>query len=333
MTLHDFLLEWHNDKSTLLVHTSGSTGTPKNMLVKKQNMLNSAKITCDFLNLKKDDTALLCLPLDFIAGKMMVVRSIERGLKLIYVEPNGHPLYNNSLRESGYSGEITFAAMIPLQVANSLKVPSERKRLMAIKNLIIGGGAIDVNMETILKSFPNAVWSTYGMTETLSHIALRPLSGAAASEWYEPFDSVKLSVDSDNSLIINAPLVCDNILKTNDRVELKQTKQGKTLFRILGRKDNIINSGGIKIQIEEVETILRPYLSAPFVITKKKDKIFGEIVVMLTENNDLDEIRNICKQYLPKFWQPKHIAHLAHIPLTKNGKIARAKAETIAKDI
>lgn len=333
MTLHDFLLEWHNDKSTLLVHTSGSTGTPKNMLVKKQNMLNSAKITCDFLNLKKDDTALLCLPLDFIAGKMMVVRSIERGLKLIYVEPNGHPLSNNSLRESGYSGEITFAAMIPLQVANSLKVPSERKRLMAIKNLIIGGGAIDVNMETILKSFPNAVWSTYGMTETLSHIALRPLSGAAASEWYEPFDSVKLSVDSDNSLIINAPLVCDNILKTNDRVELKQTKQGKTLFCVLGRKDNIINSGGIKIQIEEVETILRPYLSAPFVITKKKDKIFGEIVVMLTENNDLDEIRNICKQYLPKFWQPKHIAHLAHIPLTKNGKIARAKAETIAKDI
>ena len=121
MTLEEFLAEWNNSKPTVLVHTSGSTGKPKPLLIEKQRMLNSAKITCDFLGLKQGDKALLCMPLDFIAGKMMVVRGIERGMKIINVKPSGHPLSDEALRSASDDDEITFPAMIPLQVANSLE--------------------------------------------------------------------------------------------------------------------------------------------------------------------------------------------------------------------
>ena len=201
MSLDEFLEEWNNPSPYVHVQTSGSTGTPKPMLVEKQRMLNSARITCDFLGLREGDTALLCMSLDYIAGKMMVVRSIERGLKLITVEPSGHPL-------STPHSPLDFAAMVPMQVYNSLQVPEEKERLMRIRHLIIGGGAIDDALASALKTFPNHVWSTYGMTETLSHIALRRLNGPEASEWYTPFPSVKVSLNEDSCLVIDAPLVC-----------------------------------------------------------------------------------------------------------------------------
>jgi O-succinylbenzoic acid--CoA ligase len=246
--MSNFLDEWNNDSEYVEVKTSGSTGEPKRMLVKKRRMLNSARITCDFLGLKAGDAALLCMSTDYIAGKMMVVRSIERGLKLIEVPPSGHPLNNSQL--STLHSPLSFAAMVPMQVYNTLQVPEERERLMQIRHLIIGGGAIDEAMEAELRTFPHAVWSTYGMTETLSHIALRRISGPEASEWYTPFRTVKLSTTSEGCLVIDAPEVCVQTLTTNDIVELKPDGR----FRILGRKDNVICSGGIKIQMEEVET-------------------------------------------------------------------------------
>lgn len=338
MTVKEFLVEWGNDKPTVLVHTSGSTGTPKPLYVEKRRMLNSARITCDFLNLQPQDTALLCMPLDYIAGKMMVVRSLERRLRLLTVIPSGHPLSETSLSElDNPECEIDFAAMVPLQVYNSLRVPAECERLKRIKHLIIGGGAVDEALVAALRSFPNAVWSTYGMTETLSHVALRRLNGSAASEWYEPFDSVRISLDTDDCLIIDAPLVCDQLLRTHDRAEVKteKDKEGKlrTLFRIIGRKDNVINSGGIKIQMEEVEKALKPYLMKPYLITKRHSEKFGEEVVLLTESKDLQAIRSICEKVLPKFHQPHDYQKVSSIPLTETGKIARAKALLLANAI
>ena len=139
-SLEDFLSEWNNDSPYVEVKTSGSTGEPKRMQVEKRRMLNSARITCDFLGLKPGDTAFLCMSTDYIAGKMMVVRSIERGLKLIAVESSGHPLSSHLLPRMSH---LSFAAMVPMQVYNSLQVPEEKERLMQIKHLIIGGGAID----------------------------------------------------------------------------------------------------------------------------------------------------------------------------------------------
>ena len=329
-----FIDEWNNDSAYVEVKTSGSTGEPKRMLVEKRRMLNSARITCDFLGLKPGDTALLCMSTDYIAGKMMVVRSIERGLKLIEVPPCGHPLKNvqclmvcsSSAGLQGKNGQLAFAAMVPMQVYNSLQVPEEKERLMAIRHLIIGGGAIDEAMEAELRTFPHAVWSTYGMTETLSHIALRRISGPEASEWYMPFPTVKLSTTDEGCLVIDAPEVCAQTLTTNDIVELKSDGR----FRIRGRKDNVICSGGIKIQIEEVEQILKKYMRVPYIISKRKDEKFGEIVVLLTEG-DTAEAQTICEQVLPKYHQPKVYLHVNQIPLTETGKPARKRAEELAK--
>ena len=318
MSLEEFLEEWNNPLEFVEVKTSGSTGEPKRMQVEKRRMFNSARITCDFLGLKAGDTALLCMSTDYIAGKMMVVRSIERGLKLISVAPSGHPLTDNY--------QLSLAAMVPMQVYNSLQVPEEKERLMQIRHLLIGGGAIDEAMEKELRTFPHAVWSTYGMTETLSHIALRRISGPEASEWYTPLPTVRLSQTAEGCLVIDAPEVCAQTLVTNDIVEL--SPDGR--FRIRGRKDNVICSGGIKIQIEEVERILKPYVRVPYIISKRKDEKFGEVVVLLTEG-DTDELRDICENVLPKYHIPKVYIHVNQIPLTETGKPARKQAELLAK--
>ncbi|BCS86732.1 O-succinylbenzoic acid--CoA ligase [Prevotella herbatica] len=324
MTLDEFLTEWNNESDMILVHTSGSTGNPKPMYVEKKRMLNSARITCDFLGLCSGDTAFLCMPLDYIAGKMMVVRSIERKLNLVSVSPSGHPLKDISLSFDKPS----LAAMVPLQVYNSLNVAAEAEKLRSFTHLIIGGGAIDDELAKVLRSFPNHVWSTYGMTETLSHIALRRLNGDGASEWYTPFDSVDVSQNEDGCLVIDAPLVHEGKLVTNDIVELKDGK-----FRILGRKDNVICSGGIKIQMEEVERVLRPYMESNFMITKRSDKKFGEIVVLITENDNIAEVEAICKRVLPKYWCPHDYLYVERIPLTETGKPARAKALSLAEEV
>lgn len=341
MTVNDFLQEWNSPSETLLVHTSGSTGKPKPMWVEKQRMLNSAHITCDFLGLRPGDSALLCMSLDYIAGKMMVVRSIERKLRLFSVKPSGHPLSDESLAKM-VEMDFDFVAMVPMQVYNTLQVPRERERLSRIKHLIIGGGAIDDALAAELRRLPGAVWSTYGMTETLSHIALRRLNGEEASEWYQPFDCVGVSLNGEGCLVIDAPLVCSEPLVTNDIAEIKQqeassvashssdassslkTSSPHVLFRIKGRKDNVICSGGIKIQIEEVENLLRQHLDAPFLLAKKKDEKFGEIAVLVTESGDLEGVEAICRQVLPKYWVPRQYLHFDQLPMTETGKPKRA---------
>ncbi len=335
MTLEEFLEEWNNSSDTVLVHTSGSTGKPKPMYVEKRRMEASARMTCNFLGLHEGDTALLCLPLDYIAGKMMVVRALTCGLHLIEVEPSGHPV-------AMQSPCVDFAAMVPLQVWNSLQVPGEREWLMQIRQLIIGGGAIDEALECELKDFPNAVWSTYGMTETLSHIALRRLNGPERSEWYTPFDGVSLSLSEDGCLVIDAPAVHDGPLVTNDIVEFEENEDWRRLrkdqrtgrrFRILGRKDNVICSGGIKIQIEEVERTLHPHLVVPFIVTCAKDERLGEQVVLLIEQGEPDEVEAVCRRTLPKYCQPRHILSVDRLPMTPTGKPARSEARKLVEQL
>lgn len=332
MTLEAFLDEWNNPSPTVLVHTSGSTGKPKPMQVEKRRMEASARITCRFLGLHEGDTALLCMPLDYIAGKMMVVRALTCGLRLVSTEPKGTPEWD---------GFIDFAAMVPLQVYNLLNDPAGRQRLRQIRHLIIGGGAIDDTLARQLADFPHHVWSTYGMTETLSHIALRRLNGPDASDWYTPFDGVTLSLTDDGCLVINAPAVHDGPLVTNDIAECNATlPKGERStpnascatqrFRILGRKDNVICSGGIKIQIEEVERRLRPHLHVPYIITKAPDEKLGEQVVLLTESKAVGDVLAACRLHLPKYWVPRRILSVDRLPLTETGKPARREAERMA---
>lgn len=317
MSLEEFLSEWNNDSPTLMVHTSGSTGKPKPMLVEKSRMEASARVTCSFLALKPGDTALLCMPLDFIAGKMMVVRALTCGLRLIAVEPQGTPFWEEP---------VDFAAMVPLQVWNLLHDTAGRQRLSRVRHLIIGGGAIDDALASALTGFPNHVWSTYGMTETLSHIALRRLNGPEKSDFYTPFQGVDLSLTADGCLVIDAPAVHDGPLITNDIAELRTDGR----FRILGRRDNVVCSGGIKIHIEEVERLLHTHVREPFIITKAPNARLGEQLVLLTESDNLTQIAEACRCNLPKYWVPRSFITVPCLPMTPTGKPARKEAERLA---
>lgn len=304
-----FLKDWFSDSNTLSVRTSGSTGTPKIMRVEKSKMMQSALLTCSFLELKPGDSALLCLPLNFIAGKMLVVRALVAGLDVYPVAPCGNPL-------AVCQEKLTFAAMIPLQVFNSLQVEAQRAKLVKIENLIIGGAAIDPQLEKTLKNFPHRIYSTYGMTETLSHIALRQVNGSS-SDYYVPFDSVSLSSSEEGTLVIDAPLVNSDRLYTNDVVRFNENGY----FKIIGRKDNIINTGGLKVQTEEVEALLAPVIEGAFAIAPMPDPKYGQAIVLVVEKI-VDE--NKVRDCLPPYFRPKKIIRLPAIPLTETGKVDRA---------
>lgn len=321
LDLYHFLADWFNDSPFIEVHTSGSTGTPKVLMVRKEQMMQSARLTCEFLNLRINDTVLLCMPLQYIAGKMVVVRALVAGLNLILRTPSGHPLADIDM-------PLRFTAMVPLQVFNTLQVPQEKERLSRTDILIIGGGAIDVALEAEIRSLPGEVYSTYGMTETLSHIALRRLNGISASLHYQPFSSVELSLSPENTLIIKAPLVCDEVLVTNDVAQLYPDGS----FIIIGRKDNIINSGGIKIQAEVVEELLKPLITVPFAITSIPDLKLGQAVVLLLEEGmNTDMLKEKIHSVLPKYQCPRQIFTVSHLPLTGSGKIDRANCRLLAE--
>lgn len=329
MSPKEFIAQWRDGSDTVEVHTSGSTGTPKVMLVEKRRMLASARMTCDFLGLKSGDTALLCMSVDFIAGKMMVVRAMERGLRLMTVKPSSHPLAMPDFTDE-MGRKLDFVAMVPMQVYNSLQVPREREILGKIRHIIIGGGPLDTSLERELRGFDNAIWHSYGMTETLSHIALRRVSGSDASSWFTPLPGVTLSVNDDQCLVIDAPHLCPERLVTRDVVEMEL---GTQRFKVLGRIDNVIITGGIKVHIEQVEQALAPHISCPFLITKCPDPKFGEVVVMLLQGNE-DEIaaaKVASEAVLPKFSRPKRYFAVPELPMTPNGKPARNLAASLAR--
>jgi hypothetical protein len=317
-----WLSEWFSPTPYMTAQTSGSTGTPKRLTCKKTQMIESARTTCSFLHLKRGDKALLCMDTKYIGAKMMLVRTLVAGLDLLIREPSGHPLKD-------VDTPIDFAAMVPLQVYNSLQIPEEKERLKQIKKLLIGGGAIDSVLENELKSFPNEVYSTYGMTETLSHIALRRINGNEASPYYTPFEPVRLTLTDDARLVIEAPWTSDSPLQTNDIAEL--LPDGR--FRILGRKDNFIHSGGVKLQIESLEEKIRPVIHTPFAITSAPHHKFGEIVVLLikkTADIDIDTISKQINKICSAYERPKIIHPVDSIPMTENGKIDRKACKELA---
>lgn len=320
--LYRFLDEWFSSSETVEVHTSGSTGTPKTMHASKYGMMNSAVMTCSYLGLHEGDTALLCMNLKYIGAKMMVVRAMVWGLNLIVKPADGHPF-------AGLDEHIDFAAVVPMQLYNTFSSRSELSCADDTSIIIVGGGAISPELDSSIQALSGRVYSTYGMTETLSHIALRKLNGPDKSEKYYPLEGVSVSLSDEDTLVINAPAVCNMPLRTNDIVEI-DTDGG---FTILGRLDNVINSGGIKIYPEQVENMLSAVVNVPFVITSVPDGKFGEAVVLIMQgDNDTDDelIGNI-NSILPKYYRPHHIVHTDAIPMTPNGKTARAECRKLAR--
>lgn len=319
--LFSFLKKWFDDLPYILVQTSGSTGVPKEMPVRKDRMMQSARLTCEYLNLQKGHTALLCMNLRYIGAMMVVVRSLVAGLNLIVRPVTGHPL-------ADVEGRLQFVAMVPLQVYNTLQVPKEKERLERVGVLIIGGGAVDEALVEEIKTLPGSVYSTYGMTETLSHIALRRLNGATASEHYHPFESVKLSLSPESTLIIEAPLVCEEVLQTNDVARIYPDGS----FTILGRKDNVINTGGVKVQAEKVERLVRTVVDVPVVVTSVPDKRLGQAVALLVGGPvDMPLLEQKLIEVLSLYERPKYIWMVDSVPQVGNGKTDRVKCRVLAE--
>ena len=300
----NFLLDWLDDKNYVSVKTSGSTGKPKVIQIKKQAMVNSAIATGVFFDLRPSNRVLHCLPSNFIAGKMMLVRAIILGLELDVINPTSEPL-------SEISKTYDFCAMVPLQVQNSLR------ELHHIKTLIIGGALVSENLKLKLSDLSTRIYATYGMTETITHIAIKQLNHLE-DPFFKVLSNVSISKDNRDCLIINAPHLTDETVITNDVVSIKSDLE----FELLGRYDNVINSGGIKLIPEQIEKKLQDVISYRFFIASKPDKSLGEQLILVVES-EKETINTSIFDILDKYEHPKSIYYLKQFVETQTSKINR----------
>ncbi|ELY2011005.1 O-succinylbenzoic acid--CoA ligase [Flavobacterium psychrophilum] len=299
--LGSFILDWFDEKTYLEIMTSGTTGIPKIIRIEKQAMINSALATGDFFELKLGDKALNCLPVKYIAGKMMFVRALILGLDLDFVAPSSAPMVGN---KNNYD----FVAMVPLQVENSLM------QLHQIKTLIIGGAKINIDLEKKLIQSKCNAFETYSMTETVTHIAAKRVGEKA----FLVLPNISIWQDNRNCLVISAPNLSKKNIVTNDIVELVSEHQ----FIWLGREDNVINSGGIKLFPEQIEAKLLGKITNRFFVAGIASEEFGEQLLLFIEGNPY-EIEPSIFNDLDKFEKPKQIKFIPSFAETETGKIKR----------
>lgn len=306
----NFLLDWFDDKSYIELSTSGTTGTPKIIKIEKQAMLDSALATGDFFDLQPGDTMLHCLPTNYVAGKMMFVRSFILGLDMEFVDPTSNPLKN-------IDKKFDFCAMVPLQAKNSLGKLKKNQ----IKKLIIGGVKVHKALEQELVKLPMEIYETYGMTETITHIAAKKIG----EEAFTVLPNVKISIDDRHCLVIDAKNISDKKIVTNDIVNLISNTQ----FAWEGRFDNIINSGGIKLMPEQIEDKLSTLIPRRYFVFGQPDETLGEKALLYVEGAPLT-IEDSVFEVLTKFEKPKEIVFIPKFKETATGKIMRKESmETV----
>lgn len=305
----DFLLNWLDEKDYIELTTSGTTGLPRMVQVKKQHMVNSALLTGEYLGLKAGDKALCCLPADFIAGKMMIVRAIVLGLHIDFIEPSSIPM---KFTDKIYD----FGTMTPMQASKSLS------ELHRVKKLILGGSPISQDLEEKLQTINSEIYASYGMTETVSHIAIRKI-GKNESPFYRAMPHSSFEQDERNCLIINCFKVSDKQIITNDIVKLYNELE----FQWLGRYDNIINSAGFKVSPESVEPKLEKYIKGKYFIGKELDPILDEKAVLFIEGKEekyenlLENLQN--DRHILRYEIPKNIYFVDKFITTNTGKVQR----------
>lgn len=313
-----FILEWFNDEPYIRQQTSGSTGTPKEVELPKSGMVASAINTLTYFNLKENDTAWLCLPAHYIAGKMMVVRAIIGNLNLLLTEPSSTP---NTPQQ-----HIEFTAMVPMQVHSLLSKGYDFKN---ISKMIIGGAAVDRNLKEKLQYAQAEIYATYGMTETASHIALQKLNGQNPDDCFHVLPGYTVSKTPDNCLVIEAPQFSKKPMHTTDIVEILSSRK----FRWLGRADNIINSGGIKISPEPLEAKISSLLRRECIISSVIDEKLGEKIILVLENKkayqDSTLLLEKISQITDKHHTPKAVMYLDSFPRNSSMKINRLKIKEI----
>ncbi|MEQ9064849.1 MAG: AMP-binding protein [Vicingaceae bacterium] len=324
--VYEFLESWFNDSKTIAVPTSGSTGKPKMIELYKEDVKRSAHYTLRSLNLEQDMKALICLPLSYIAGKLMLVRCLEGQLDCHIIRPSANPLQNISHR-------IDFTAITPYQLHHTLAISTERTKLSSISNVLVGGSGVNFADREVVSKFQNNTFLTYGMTETITHIALQRLSKGREEGSFKLIDpAFAISTDENGILMIHSPYNHMPLVVTNDIVELTS----KNSFEFLGRSDLVINSGGVKIHPEQVEKKLEKLLDQKYLIGSLSHPSLGEQVILMIEGEEpkkrlKEQLKQNILKVLKPYERPKRIHYLESFTYTKTGKVDRTKTLTELK--
>ncbi len=335
----DFIKAWQIGQTKFELKTSGSTGTPKTITILRSQMQSSASKTLSYLNLQPSTHALLCINTAYIGGMMMLVRGLMHGWSLYALTPSSNP-FRTLQAQLGCNDEalvahlgslaFDFVALVPMQMQALLEDSLDfRPILEKMKAIILGGGAVSPALEKKISMLSVPVFNTYGMTETVSHIALRRLSGGNPSPYFEALPQVVLRQDARGALAIKAPMTLNTWIQTNDLVEIIETNK----FIWKGRADNVINSGGIKLHPEEIEPRIEAIfeelgLRNAFFIDKLNDEVLGEKLILVVEAKDFSEelntqLKELLAKNLDKYEIPKKIVYLRRFFRTDTEKIKR----------
>lgn len=321
MTVEDFIREWNDPNPYIEAHTSGSTGEPKTIRLAKDDMRLSAQLTCRYFNIDRGSVLALPLSPDYIAGKMMIVRSLVSGARLIVDKPSNQPFAT-----SVDAPAIDLIAIVPSQIDALITLA----RRTPIHAAIIGGAPITPAQEQLLLDSSIPSWATYGMTETCSHVALRTIRPGNAR--FDALPGFTFGTDTRGCLVIDHPDFTFCPVVTNDIVTLHTS----TSFSWMGRVDNVINSGGIKIQPEQIERLIAPLIpSCPYIITSRQSAKWGSEAILLIEDTppftpaDINSLNQNIRQILPPLMAPRDIILVPRLPRTPNGKLLRNRQPTI----
>lgn len=331
---------WESGQEEFTIQTSGSTGIPKQIVLHRKQMIASAKMTAKAFDLQEGDTAFCCLNIDYIAGMMMLVRAFEIGMDLIVVEPSSNPFVGieKHLYLLNSNRGHNFFAFVPLQIQTILdETPALGEILNSAKAIIIGGAAVSETILEKIQKIYRPIYATYGMTETITHIAIRRLNGAEKDDFFNTLDGVDIKLNENNCLMIKSKAIGNEWIITNDVAEIINGSS----FVLHGRIDNIINSGGVKIQLEKIEKVGEPILRKlqlfdRYFVYSLPDKKLGERLILVIENKTKSELMSVVdamkidiikafKEILPKFEVPKEVFFVEKMIETPTGKIDKIK--------
>ncbi|MCR5568386.1 MAG: AMP-binding protein [Paludibacteraceae bacterium] len=314
-----FMETWYDGESYVIGHTSGSTGIPKEIMLDKKAMEASAQLTNQHFGLTEGKSILLCLSTDYIAGKMVVVRALTGNLRLIVADTKSLP---------EWEGHIDFAALVPMQVEALLHHNAEsKKRLSEIGTIIIGGSPLSESLQKeLIEAGCKSAYTTYGMTETLSHVAVAKITGDGKLS-YHALKGIKFDTDDRGCLVIHAPHIQKAPFKTNDIVDLADGQS----FTWKGRWDNVVNSGGIKLFPESIEKKINQLIDSRFYLIGEQDERLGSQLVLKIEGIEparekVEQLKAEIAKCVEKYERPKRIDFVSQFEETRTGKIKRTSA-------
>lgn len=311
-SIYSFVNDWLDESvNEFSIHTSGSTSTPKKLAHSRFQIQASAERTNTFFQIHQNAVLFLALPVSAVGGRMMLARAQLAGCKIYCVEPSSTPLKKRT-------DLIDFAAFTPMQCFEILKNETQKEVFSLIRNVIIGGGKISEELLVLLRKQPNTIYETFGMTETVSHIALRKIAPQMETE-FTCLPEISISVDKDSLLQVQLPN--EDLLQTNDIVK----PNGNNRFTWISRADDVINTGGIKVFANEIEAKLKPHITSSFFVTHLPDEKFGQKVILVVENNETSDnvFSDLFSEVLSLFEKPKAILRSSSFIYSEMGKLMR----------